>query len=188
MTPEFLTRLKVRFFNLAKPDEDDPEGINPISSPPFFENKHEQFCNELLNSSFKLYHGIFLEEENEEKEEQGEQKQEEEHKEFYLHRNFNKLFCSRIEDEYSHYFFVVFRCIITEKGIIYESYWISNHVLHPSTIFDNFDWKEEENKLEFCEKFKRSDLHCIESKQDYETFLTNNDYFSKILIDEVYAR
>lgn len=44
---EAFDRLKFRFFNHAKYDEEDPEGIYPISSPPFFATKREQFINEL---------------------------------------------------------------------------------------------------------------------------------------------
>lgn len=127
--PNYLNRLKNRFFNLAVPDEDDPEGLNPNTSPPFFDNIKDQFHNELSQRSFKFYKATYNAEDMSDQED-------------FKIRNRNKTLASMVQEEHSMYFFVCFRIINEENKIKYISYWISNFNGNLSEIFDSFDFEE----------------------------------------------
>lgn len=125
-----MDRLKFRFFNLATFDEEDPEGLNPLSSPPFYETKEEQFIEELVYSSFKVYNATYNGESMSGKPE-------------FMQKNLNKSFASIVEEsQYNKMLFVSFRIIVKDGICSYESVWISNIKQDLSTIldFDMFDF------------------------------------------------
>ena len=127
-----MDRLKFRFFNLATFDPDDPEGLNPLYSPPFYETKEEQFSEELTNSQFKVYTATYNGETMSGKPE-------------FMQKNLNKSFVSIVEESrYIKMLFVSFRIIVNDDKCRYESVWISNCKQDLSIIsdFDNFDFKE----------------------------------------------
>uniref|UniRef100_A0A6C0AD54 Uncharacterized protein n=1 Tax=viral metagenome TaxID=1070528 RepID=A0A6C0AD54_9ZZZZ len=138
--PSLLYRTKSRFFNLAVPSDGDPDGLAPISSPPFFENIKDQFENELGN--YKIYSALYELEDMTGQEE-------------YKIKNRNKCFASMVENDYLKYFFVCFRILKNlETGkIIYQSYWISNMKKGPSEIFEEFNFSE--NTENFIDKFMK---------------------------------
>lgn len=124
-----LTRLKFRFFNLAVPSEDDPDGLVPNSSGPFFNTVEEQFYNELVNSSFKLYIAEFKTEED------MKQKQE------FMQKNLNKTLSNIVNVDYEMYFFTCFRCVIFNDGELkYQSYWISNYNKDINTLIEGYEF------------------------------------------------
>jgi hypothetical protein len=135
-----MDRLKFRFFNLATYDDEDPEGLNPLYSPPFYETKEQQFSEELIKSSFKVYAATY----------NGETMS---GKPLYMQKNLNKSFASMVEDsQYIKMLFVSFRTIVENDVCRYESVWISNIKQDLSTIgdFDNFEFVEKDkNTIEF---------------------------------------
>lgn len=139
--PNLLNRLKNRFFNLAVPDEDDPDGLNPNTSPPFFDNIKDQFHNELSNREFKFYKAVYNAEDMSDQEE-------------YKIRNRNKTLASIVQEDYSMYFFVCFRILKENDEIKYVSYWISNFKNNLSEKFDSFEFEELElnNFIDFFMK------------------------------------
>ena len=129
-----MDRLKFRFFNLATFDSEDPEGLNPLYSPPFYETKEEQFSEELRNGAFKVYTATYNGESMSGKPE-------------FMQKNLNKSFVSIVEEsQYVKMLFVSFRIIIKDDNCNYESVWISNIKQDLSSIldFDNFDFKEQD--------------------------------------------
>jgi DNA repair exonuclease SbcCD ATPase subunit len=156
-----LDRIKYRFFNLSIPDEEDPEGLNPASSPPFFNTKEEQFLHELKSTNFRLYTATYNGQDMSDQEE-------------YKQKNLNKCFVANIEENYSDYLFVVFRLIKSDicGKCYYHSLWISNMKQNLNEIEDLniFDFKEDTNIDWFALLF---------SKFGSET---------STLIDEIYAR
>jgi hypothetical protein len=129
VSPDLLTRLKFRFFNHAKYDDSDPEGLDPLSSGPFFEDKHLQFSHELSLSPFRLYSAEYSSPEMSSEEE-------------YKQRNLNKLFGTMVEDEYKEFLFVCFRVVKYESTCKYYSLWISNHKMDLSSLFTSFEFHE----------------------------------------------
>lgn len=139
-------RLKFRFFNLSVQDPDDPEGLNPASSGPFFEDKFEQFMHEIQSTNYKLYGATYNNSDMNNAEE-------------YMRVNFNKGLVSQVEENYPHFFFVCFRAIIIEHTCVYSSYWICNYNKCPSTLFPEFEFEEFEemgDRRTFCYQFKKS--------------------------------
>ena len=128
-----MDRLKFRFFNLSIFDPEDPEGLNPLCSPPFYETKEEQFLEELLNSSFRVYTANYNGESMSGKPD-------------FMQKNLNKSFISIVEEsQYNNMLFVSFRIIIKDGLCRYNSVWISNIKQDLSTIpdFDMFTFIEE---------------------------------------------
>jgi hypothetical protein len=170
-----MDRLKFRFFNLATFDSEDPEGLNPLYSPPFYETKEEQFSEELRNSSFKVYTATYNGESMSGKPE-------------FMQKNLNKSFVSIVEEsQYIKMLFVSFRIIVKDDICRYKSVWISNIKQDLSSIldFDMFDLKEidlkEINLKEIDIKeidIKEQDKHNVEFK------MLQDDS----LIDQIFAR
>lgn len=143
-----MDRLKFRFFNLATFDPDDPEGLNPLNSPPFYETKEEQFSEELTNSQFKVYTATYNGETMSGKPE-------------FMQKNLNKSFVSIVEESrYIKMLFVSFCIIVNDDKCRYESVWISNCKQDLSTIsdFDNFDFKEVNKHTETFKMLQNDDL------------------------------
>lgn len=132
-----MDRLKFRFFNLSTFDPEDPDGLNPLNSPPFYETKEEQFSEELANSPFKVYAATYNGENMSGRPD-------------FMQKNLNKSFVSMVEESaYIKMLFVSFRIIIKDDdSCVYESVWISNMKKELSTIpdFDNFDFTEVSNR------------------------------------------
>lgn len=149
-TQDKFIRLKYRFFNHCKYNEEDIEGLEPNSSPPFFETKEEQFFEELSNGNYILYEGEYNGEDMSDKPD-------------YIQRNLNRGFCSIVEDDFSKFFFVCFRAINVDNKCIYKSYWISNMKENPSQYFENINFKQLDNVTEFTQNFrKKNDENIID--------------------------
>lgn len=162
---ELLVRLKFRFFNLAVPDSEDPEGLNPLSSGPFFEDKISQFRHELVEKPFRLFSATYVGDDMSGKEE-------------YMQKNLNKTFVSIIEEDFKDYLFVCFRVILTEGRCIYRSYWVSNLKEDLTDLFPTFEFTELDRNTQiddFVNNFDRT-------QQD------QNNTSHEMVIDEIYAR
>jgi hypothetical protein len=148
VSPELLTRLKFRFFNLAIPDNNDPEGNDPISSGPFFENIEEQFTHELNSHKYKVYAATYNGDDMSDKEE-------------YQQKNLNKCFASRVEEkDMCLYFFTCFRCIVNEGKCSYQSYWVSNYAHDIGDLFSEFDFNEISKDV-FVHNFTRCSNNAV---------------------------
>ena len=141
--PNLLSRMKYRFFNLSVMSEDDPEGLCPTTSPPFFENLNDQIKNEIETSDLKFYKGEYLYENMTGMEE-------------YKIKNRNKCFASMIESDYAQYFFVCFRVLERDGEITFPSYWVSNMKKNPSEIFEEWNFSEMD-KSDFYKEFLKSE-------------------------------
>lgn len=135
-------RLKFRFFNLSVQDPDDPEGLNPASSGPFFENKNEQFKHEIQSTNYKLYSAVY-------------HNSEMDNAEGYMQANLNRGLASQVEENFPHFFFVCFRAVRIENTCKYKSYWICNYNKCPSTLFPEFEFREITEKSLFCALFMK---------------------------------
>ena len=174
LSPELMDRLKYRFFNLSVRDDEDPEGTNPASSPPFFETKEEQFLCELVNNDFNLYTAEYITDSTTwEKPE-------------YMQKNLNKTLANAIEEcQYVKMLFVCFR--ITECNGVrkYRSLWISNVKQDLSTIPEFSEFKF--SKLESLENiFYNKRMQLLEYVKAFGKDHNESDIF--IYIDEIYAR
>lgn len=171
-SPDLMDRLKFRFFNLSvKDNEEDPEGLNPASSPPFFSTKEEQFSNELqkawdeekIHVYFSIYNGESMIGKPE-----------------YMKKNLNKTLAATVEQhDLSKLLFVCFRIedfigyIDKKEYCTYGSIWITSMKLSPShfpefEMFDFVSWDQGE----------------VESiALSFERTLGKNN-----IIDEIYAR
>jgi hypothetical protein len=170
-----MDRLKFRFFNLATFDSEDPEGLNPLYSPPFYETKEEQFSEELRNSSFKVYTATYNGESMSGKPE-------------FMQKNLNKSFVSIVEEsQYIKMLFVSFRIIIKDDICNYDSVWISNIKQDLSTIldFDMFDLKEVDLKEIDLKEIDIKEINIKEQdKHNVEFKMLQDDS----LIDQIFAR
>lgn len=144
---ELFGRLKFRFFNHSVYSPDDPEGLDPISSPPFFETKIEQFTHELSQYNYQLYEATYTEEDMSDRPE-------------YMQKNLNIGFAESIK-EHTDFFFICFRTTIQYQKCIYNSYWISNSKEEPSTQFDKFTFTKVNDINTFVQNFQPSNNNPI---------------------------
>lgn len=139
--PSDLVRLKFRFFNLSSPDKDDPNGENPLSAGPFFQDILSQFKHELNTHQYKLYAAVYNGDDMSGFEE-------------YKQRNLNKCFASRMEEkDNATYFFACFRCQIIDEKCVYHSLWISNCHNDIRKMFPEFNFGEAPNADVFVDNF-----------------------------------
>lgn len=148
--PDLLTRLKFRFFNHAKFDPEDPEGLDPLSSGPFFEDKHSQFVHELSCHPFRIYSAEYNGDDMSGEEE-------------YKQKNLNKLFGTMVEEDFKEYLFVCFRMSVDNGRCVYSSLWISNHKTDLAELFPGFNFHEYHHGDHeiFANLFKKTTLDTV---------------------------
>ena len=145
-------RLKYRFFNLSIKSEDDPDGIYPSSSPPFFNTKIEQFKHELNESKYRLFYVKYIEEDMSDKEE-------------FMQINRSRSHQSMIEEDFKNYLFACLRICKKNNKCEYNYMFISNYNDDLLKNFEGFLFEETFDKESFAENFMiNNDNYVIDEK------------------------
>lgn len=143
-------RLKYRFFNLAVPSFDELESTLPCHSPPFFENKTDQFANEILESPYRLFKGVYENPDIESLEQ-------------FMQINRSRGVALIIESDFKDFIFACLRVYIDDGVTKYTSLWVSNLREDLEPLFDGFTFTEvnslnKQDVLNFATQFSKDGM------------------------------